>query len=173
VEKANPVSPEMKADARVGYKAAVQLVTYEGQLVWWALAAFIPFAVLLLTGAVSPSLSQIVASQIAAILHFGFALVGFFATLMWWSMTGRSRKYYEYWINHARQLESHLEGVKTLTQGEEFAAGNRIKIGDKFVHFKKMERVRVVTNLNLFYSVVALVFFGISAYTLVALVRAF
>lgn len=139
-----------KADQRVGYQVATQMMIFEGNLKWRMTGVFVPFAGLILVAAVMPSFIGINNEKVIAIVATIFSIVGIIISFMWYSMLSRSHKYYEYWIASARELEKQLDtSVKTLERGRRLSAQQEVD-GDRFI-FNKHERVRVVANLKFFY----------------------
>ncbi len=113
-------------DARVGYQAAVQLWTYEGEQNWarfnvMLVANSIIIAVLglVITGA-QPSLSASVV----------LSIVGLILCLTWFLITKRGFDYQKYYVLSARELEEHFlsKVVTTASRGGTFADGHPVSI---------------------------------------------
>jgi hypothetical protein len=163
-----------RADLRAAYQSVTNLIAYEGQLAWRCTAVFFPFATLLLAGAVSPSWVQSRDSQVIAVIATVFSAIGVTASIMWWSMVSRSRRYYEYWLGTACLIESQMgESVITYETARRMADGNSVVVGDRSYQFKTLERIRMRTNINLLYATFCIAFVGLICFNFVRLVRAF
>ncbi len=161
-----------KSDLRVGYQVATQLMTYEGQLQWRMTAIFIPFGALIFGAAILPSFVGLTDPRVIAAVATVFSIVGIATSFMWWSMVTRSRKYYTYWIASARELEKLLHPeVKTLSRGQRLTYKQNVD-GEDLV-FVGRERIKVGTNLNIFYLTFMLTFGLLLIWNVVRLVRAF
>ena len=159
-----PEARESSDDLRAAYSAAVQLIGYEGQLVWRATGIYMGFASILIAGAVFPSFVPTHDSHIIGGIGLVVAAGGFVATILWWSMIARSRKYYAYWIASARELEQHLDWrITTLQRGHEFAEGGRPRVKEEVHMFRSIERVKMTTNLHILYGAFTCIFVSLVA----------
>jgi len=161
-------------DIRAGYQIAIQLAIYESRLSWHTTAVFVAFACLLVAGAVFPSFIGTVAPKIISLVGFAFSLIGLIASLMWWSMVSRSRKYYTYWFLSARELEKQMsENVKVIERGGVFSDGNKITVDEKELVFKAIERIRMKTNINMFYITFMILFVFLVGVNIIRVIKAF
>lgn len=149
---------EDTANVRVGYQVATQMIVYEGQLVWRVTTVYMAFAGALILGSVALNIPGVKSPFVTQILQALLALVGVVVTFAWWSMIGRSRLYYKYWIAKARTLETSLKGVSTFTEGRAFAEGDRLSIDDEVHRMRWIHRIKMNAHLHLLYAV-SLVFF--------------
>lgn len=106
-------------NARVGYQAAVNLWTYEGQLIWAR------FSAMLLANSIVVAVIGIVISGDRALPVFsvGMPIAGLILCILWWLITKRGFDYYVYWIRSARELEEEFlkDPVKTVSRGGKLA----------------------------------------------------
>jgi hypothetical protein len=169
-----PGEESQQADIRVGYQTLAQLIVYEGQLAWRSTAVFLPFAVLLLAGSVSPTIVPDKSPQIVAPVATMFSLVGIAASAIWWSMVSRSRRYYQYWLFSARELERHFTAeIQTFQRGRELSRGGIVQVDGEDIAFRKLERIRMLTNFNLFYGTFVFGFCILTVANIFRIVRAF
>jgi len=102
-------------NARVGYQAAVNLWTCEGQLIWAR------FSAMLLANSIIVAVIGIVISADRALPVFsvGMPIAGLILCFVWTLMTKRGFDYYVYWIRSARELEEEFlkDSVKTVSRG--------------------------------------------------------
>src|SRR5215213_4900533 len=154
-------------DIRVAYQVAARLITYEGSLAWRTTSIFIQFATLLIAGASFPSLVGSLDPRLVASLGLLFSSAGFTASAMWWSMVLRSRRYYEYWILRAGELETLMDPrIRTFRDGLSFSKGNELKVGGSNIKFETIERIRMKSNISLFYGIFILAFLILGALNL-------
>ncbi|HKQ99937.1 MAG TPA: hypothetical protein VJT09_04650 [Pyrinomonadaceae bacterium] len=152
----NKIDPE---DIRAAYQSSVQLIVYEGGLSWHTTSVFIHFATLLIAGAVFPAFLGSVNQRLIAVVGLIFSVAGFAASIMWWSMVARNRRYYEFWFYSARELEKMMHSeIQTFQRGFEFSRGNEVSVANIIMKFKFIERIRMKSNLNLFYGLFTLIF---------------
>lgn len=150
------VSPE---DIRAAYQSSVQLIVYEGGVTWRTTAVFIRFATLLIAGAIFPAFIGSVNPKLIATAGLIFSIAGLAVSIMWWSMISRSRKYYEFWFYSARELETMMySGIQTFQRGFEFSRGNEVSVSNTTMRFSFIQRIKMRSNLNLFYGLFTGVF---------------
>lgn len=156
------------------YRVAATMITYEGGLGWRVTRVFLSFATILVAGAVSPSFIGSNKPGSLALVGVLVALVGLVATLGWWSMFSRSRKYYEYWVACARELEKKLSpSVDIFSRGRKFAGGDTAKVDGTSIRFGSIERVTMRATLVVVYITYFLTFFVLLALNLWRTVKAF
>ena len=152
----NKVSPE---DIRAAYQSSVQLIAYEGGITWRTTSVFIQFATLLIAGAIFPAFIGSVSPKLIAVVGLVFSIAGLAASIMWWSMVSRNRRYYEFWFYSARELETMMyPGIQTFQRGFEFSRGNEVSVSNVTLKFNFIERIKVSSNLKLFYGLFTVVF---------------
>ena len=166
----NALSTEIIA----AYQSAVDLAIYEGGLAWQATSVYIQFSILLIAGAIFPSFVGTINPQILSLAGLILSFVGVGSTLAWWSMIGRSRTYYQYWILSARELESQLsEPIQTLTRGAKFAEGDNVVVDSTSIKFRLFERIKMRTNFSLIYATFLLSFIVIMIINFLRVIKAF
>jgi hypothetical protein len=113
-------------NARVGYQAAVNLWTYEGQLIWAR------FSAMLLANSIVVAVIGIVISADRALPVFsvGMPIAGLILCLVWTLMTARGFDYYKHWGMSACELEDRFlsDPVQTVYRVGDFKAKKRKKI---------------------------------------------
>ncbi len=158
---------EGQEDIRAAYQAAVGLVAYEGQLSWHTTSVFVQFGFLLIAAAVSPLFVDTGSLGLKASAGLLLSVVGAIASVMWWSMVARSRKYYQYWIYTARELEQYLsDRVQTFTRGSRFAGNHEVNFMTRHegkeeivsLQFKFIERIHMKNNFHLLYATFTIIF---------------
>jgi hypothetical protein len=163
-----------QADLRAAYQTLAQMIVYEGQLAWRSTAVFLPFGTLLLAGSISPTIINTDNPQLVAAIATVISILGIAASSMWWSMVSRSRRYYQYWLFSARELEKHLnETIQTFQRGNRLARGSMVDVDGHEIIFQTLERIRMLTNFNLFYGSFLLAFVILLAINMIRVVRAF
>jgi hypothetical protein len=102
-------------NARVGYQAAVSLMTFEGNLVWtrYGLMVLVHTIILTAIGLTSGT------SQPARTITLGcLSLVGLVLCVVWWLVNDIGFRYFFYWLFSARELEEqYLRPARTLSRG--------------------------------------------------------
>ena len=113
-------------NAKVGYQVAIELWTYEGELVWSKFNAMLVAnsIVLALIGFTLNS------NQLPQVLAVGMPVAGLLLCLAWFLLTKRGFDNYVYWILSARELEErHLAPiVRTVSRGAYLADGGKVEI---------------------------------------------
>ena len=112
--------------AKLGYQAAIQMIGYEGQLIWRSFSAM-----------VTANSLVVAAGAFAGSLHPGepalklLPYLGWTLCLCWLLVLTRMFGYFRYWFACARGLEKDYLSptVRTILGGEEYSKGNTIKIG--------------------------------------------
>lgn len=111
-------------NARAGYQAAVNLWVYEGTNIWAKFSAMVYANTILLA-----TLGLIITSskvEELKTLRIALAFLGLSLCAAWSMLTNRSFKFYKYWIFSARELESRLSPVQTISRGGTFADGEKV-----------------------------------------------
>jgi hypothetical protein len=139
------VSPEEHADNRLGYEAALALMTYEGGLIWAKFNAMLVANgfVLAIAGATAAAKSTPTALQKAV------AVGGLVLCALWANLISRGFDQYVYWILSAREVEEQAlaPAVQTLSRGAAFAAGRAVplSIDSQLIHHRMSLMSRSVT----------------------------
>ncbi|HEX8723405.1 MAG TPA: hypothetical protein VF736_22495 [Pyrinomonadaceae bacterium] len=171
-----------RADVRAAYQSAVDLIIYEGQLSRNTTSVFVQFGILIIAAAVSPLFVDTGSTGLKASVGFILSVVGVVASVMWWSMVARSRRYYEYWIYCASELEQYLPGqVQTFERGYRFARNHEVTFAVKnegkehtlSLQFKFIERIHMKNNFHLLYATFTAIFVVLCLINLYRLHRAF
>jgi hypothetical protein len=165
-------------DVRVAYQSAVAMITYEGQLTWQVTSVFMQFSAGLVAVSVLPNFIGEATPLILYIVALVLSAAGCVASVMWASMIFRNRRYYQYWLFTAAELEAKMaEPVKTFSVGYDFSSGEAIRFSNathpdqaKKSRLRFIERVRMSSNLGILYATFLLVFLIL---TIVNLIRLF
>lgn len=169
-------------DVRAAYQSAIQLITYEGQLSWQTTSVFVQFGILLVAASVFPSFIGTDDKRLIAVTGFVLSIIGLIASVMWWSMIARSRRYYTFWIYNASELEKYMsEKVRTFRKGYRFSRNHEVKFtlqsedGEELVplQFKFIERIKMTSNFHLLYGTFTAIFLLISLINLFRLGQSF
>ncbi len=114
--------------AIIGYQSALQMISYEGQLIWRCFTATAMVnAFVILLGAAAAKLFPNLAGQ-KLIPCFGIA-----TCICWLLAITRQYSSYAYWFAWARKLEAAHLGpvVQMMSQGAAFARGQAVLVGDQ------------------------------------------
>lgn len=118
-----PLTPEDKV--KVGYQAAIALITYEGQVIWRAFAAMLSAnAALVAASGALPKLAPNFASG-----SYYLSGLGLIICLAWFLTLCRQFSYYRYWFAWARHLEKlYLSPEVTITlTGKTYGEGGSVE----------------------------------------------
>jgi len=114
--------------AKLGYQMAIEMITYEGQLIWRSFASMVTANSLIIALAgfglkVFPGM----AGQ-KLVPCFGIAIC-----VCWFLVISRQYGTYGYWFAWARALESEYLSpvVRTISVGAEFARGSAVTVGTR------------------------------------------
>lgn len=169
-------------DIRSTYQVATALIVYEGQLTWRVTSVFLQFAILLIAAAVFPSFIGSVDLRTQAVVGFALSVLGCVASIMWMSMVFRNRKYYQYWLFKATELEQKMAEESTVyVDGYKFSGGATIEFptlkkknnGHEVAEFRFLERVKMRSNLLILYFTMFTIFVFLLILNLVRIIAAF
>jgi len=111
----------MDERAKVGYQMAIQLIAYEGQIIWRSFQGLLTAnsVLILLIGAIIRFYSNY------TVLKTVLAIAGLVLCFCWILVQMRQSDYYAYWFAWARFLEqTHFSPVVNIvTEGERFSRG--------------------------------------------------
>ncbi len=111
----------MDERAKVGYQMTIQLIAYEGQIIWRSFQGLLTAnsVLIVLVGAIIKFYPNY------AILKNVLAVAGLLLCLCWILVQMRQSDYYIYWFAWARFLErTHFSPVANIvTEGERFSRG--------------------------------------------------
>lgn len=115
----NDTNVAVQQNARVGYRAAVNLITYEGEGVWAR------FNVMLVANSIIMAVigSALTSERVLPVLTVCLPIAGVLLCAWWFVLLKRGFDYRRYWILSARELEERYlaNPVKTLSRGGVFA----------------------------------------------------
>jgi len=109
-----------------GYDAAVQMITYEGRVIWTSFRALLEthMFIIAISGVVYnyfPDFNQ---------LRWILPVLGIILCIMWLLITLRQFDYYKYWHAWAREIETTTGGLpRMISTGRSFSDGNDVTIG--------------------------------------------
>ena len=111
--------------ARVGYPAALQLIAYEGQIIWRAFTAMVAANSFLLAlgGFAAKEFHNVAALQ-------AMLFLGWIVCVCWFLVLRRQFGFYGYWFAWARYMESFLDPPVRITREgrEKFSKGDTAKV---------------------------------------------
>lgn len=173
-----------REDIRIAYQSVVSFITYEGHLSWSVTSVFVQFAILLIAASVLPSFIGSTDARFTSITGFVLSLVGMVASIMWWSMVARTRKYYQYWLFTARELEQYMaQEIRTFERGFDLAVGGQATFkfpqkadhtgGSQAIQFKAIERIKMQTNFRILYGTFTAIFIMLAVLNIVRITQAF
>jgi len=112
--------------AKLGYQMAIQMIMYEGQLIWKALALMVIINSLIFGIVVVLAQTYLGVSGRKFIPWLGILLCS-----CWFLVMQRLFGLYRYWFASARDLESTYLSpvVVTVSRGAAFARGDAVKVG--------------------------------------------
>jgi hypothetical protein len=114
--------------AKLGYQMAIQMIMYEGQLIWRSLAVMVTVNTLMvaMVGIAAKTYPELPGRKF--IPWLGIALC-----FCWFLVMKRLFGLYRYWFASARALESRYLApvVATVSLGAAFARGDVVKVGTK------------------------------------------
>ncbi len=106
-------------NARVGYQSAIELMVFEGNLVWARYGLMLLAQTIILTAI---GLTADTPMSIRMIILIGLSVVGLVLCVVWWLVNDIGFRYFFYWTFAARELEEgFLTPVRTLSRGMPFA----------------------------------------------------
>jgi len=114
--------------AILGYQSALQMITYEGQLIWRCFTATaMANAVVLVLGVAGAKLFPDLAGRNL------IPCLGIATCLCWLMAITRQYSSYAYWFAWARKLEAEHLGpvVQMMSKGADFARGRAVQVGDQ------------------------------------------
>lgn len=114
--------------AIIGYQSALQMIAYEGQLIWRCFAAIAMVnAFVLLLGVAGAKLFPNLAGQKL------IPCLGIATCICWLLAVTRQYSSYAYWFAWARTLEAAHLGpvVQMMSSGATFARGQPVQVGDQ------------------------------------------
>ena len=150
---------------RIGYSTAIQMATYEGQIIWRTFSAMTTANTLLLALAVFMSTNSVLQPKISYLLKW-FPVLGILLCLGWFVVLKRQFGYYSYWFTWARNLEKFLDPpVRITLEGRQFGAGETAHIGDE-----KMRMWGITKLINVHRIMISTI--GIFAFLYYAFLRA-
>ena len=147
-------------NARVGYQAAISLMTYEGNLIWarYGLMLLAHTIILSAIGLTSdaPRLARTVTLT-------GLSLVGLVLCFVWWLVNDIGFRYFFYWLFSARELEELcLSPVRTLSRGTPFTPGEVVTVlvggGERQLPLGRKDRIKILHASNLVIILVGLLY---------------
>ncbi len=109
-------------EIKVGYQKAIDLWTYEGQLIWARFNAMLVANTIIVTILGFFANKKTTPHSITIVLSTSGVLL----CLTWYVMMKRGFSYYKYWIFSARELEQQLSALKTVSRGGAFAEGKPV-----------------------------------------------
>ena len=133
-------------DDRVAYQAAVQMASYEGNLIWASFRSLLSANAFLIAiaGMILKFFPEIAST------HRAIGVAGFILTAAWFLVTMRQFDYYKYWFAWARDREGALgDANKMIRSGKDFADGNsgelhRMRWGSRFFRVEWLIYVVIV-----------------------------
>jgi uncharacterized membrane protein len=113
-------------NARVGYHAAVSLMTFEGNLVWARYGLMVLVHTIILTAI---GLTSGTPQPARTVTLVGLSLVGLVLCVVWWLVNDIGFRYFFYWLFSARELEElYLSPARTISRGIPLARGEVVTI---------------------------------------------
>ena len=115
-----------RENARVGYQAAVDLWTYEGEQSWAR------FNVMMVANSIVIAVIGVALTSQSPlpVLTVVLPIVGLVLCAVWFLIMKRSFDYQTYYVLSARELEEHYlaDPVKTVSRGGSFADGKPVSV---------------------------------------------
>lgn len=120
------MTPDEKA--KIGFDAAIKLITYEGALMWSTFRTMIAMQTFLV--GVGGIFLKFVPGRSSVAVSIIVGFLGLILCLIWFVVTVRQATYYSYWFAHARALEKKYLGpeIAIITEGRRFADGETPEI---------------------------------------------
>ncbi len=115
-----------RENARVGYQAAIDIWTYEGEVIWARTNIM-----LLANSIILATVGLVLISQHPLfVLVISLSIVGVMLCIIWFLTIKRAFEYQQFWILSARELEEQYlsDPVQTLFRGGSFGKGHSIPI---------------------------------------------
>jgi hypothetical protein len=145
-------------NARVGYHAAVSLMTFEGNLVWTRYGLMVLVHTIILTAI---GLTSGAPQPARTVTLVGLSLVGLMLCVVWWLVNDIGFRYFFYWLFSARELEErYLSPARTLSRGIPLTQGEMVTVvldGKEYpLPVRRADRFNVVRASN---AVIALIGF--------------
>ena len=160
--------------AAIGYQSALQMIGYEGSIIWSAFTAILyaNIAIYALLGAL---LTLFRGNFLPEVFVVFLSTCGFVVCYIWYYTLSRQFRYYEYWFSWARSHEYLLfsSDQEMIQCGAAFASGKDfwpfnsttpISMPKTFPSFKKFSFFRVRHLMNGIIIIFAMIYFAVGAF---------
>ena len=161
-EKDNSNETTQIENARIGYQVTVNLLTYEGQLIWTRFNAM-----LVANSIVIAVIGYLITNNSSSIILKYLPIPGIILCILWFLVNVRGFDYYKYWILSAREIEEQFlqNSIKTLSRGGELADCEEInfRINGKIKchRISKLGKVFKVKTISSFVIIVFIILYVI------------
>ena len=131
---------------RIGYQTSIQLIAYQGQIIWRAFAALVAVntGLTVIGGAALKFFPELAIGIMVIVL----ALLGIFICFAWFIIIIREFHYYRFWYAWARYYERKLSPEvqittigKTYGEGGTFPANENVPTVERFTPLARLSSV--------------------------------
>ena len=160
--------------AAIGYQSALQMIGYEGSIIWSAFTAILyaNIAIFALLGALLTLFKE---NFLAAMFVIFLSICGILVCYIWYYTLSRQFRYYEYWFSWARSHEyalfsSDKEMIQcgaVFSSGQDFWPFNSntpISMPKTFPNFKRFSFFRVRHLMHGIIAIFAMIYFAVGAF---------
>jgi hypothetical protein len=156
---------EESENARAGYQAAVNLMVFEGNLVWARYGLMLLAHTIILTAI---GLTADTPPPLRLVILLGLSLVGLALCVVWWLVNDIGFRYFFYWLFAARELEEQfLIPVRTLSRGTPFTGEDAITLllagQSRRLKIKATDRRHMVVSSRLIIVIFGILYLGLLA----------
>jgi hypothetical protein len=143
---------------RIGYQTSIQLIAYQGQIIWRAFSALV---------AVNTGLAAIVGAALKLFPNLATGIkvlagLGIAICVAWLIIIIREFHYYRYWYAWARHYERRLSPeVQITTIGKTYGEGGTIEANENVPNVERFGSLARTFNVHLLMKFVVLVYIGI------------
>ena len=133
------IDPVVIENARIGYRVAVNLWTYQGSLNWNR------FNVMLAANSIIVAVLGVVSNQSTSlVIRFLLPVIGLFLCVVWVFLTSRGFDYHRYWSAQALALEREYlsDPVRSVSQAQP------TEEGASKVQFSRLSQLPVLSDLG-------------------------
>jgi hypothetical protein len=156
---------EESENARAGYQSAVELMVFEGNLVWARYGLMLLAHTIILTAI---GLTADTPRPIRMIILVGLSLVGLTLCVLWWLVNDIGFRYFFYWLFAARELEEKfLAPVRTLSRGTPLTGEGTVTLQldgeSRKLKIKAADRRHMVVSSRLIIIIFSVLYIGLLA----------
>jgi len=154
---------------KVGYQAAISLVSYEGQIIWRSFGTMLAANAAVVT--ISGAILQLFSELRSAVVVIGF--LGLVVCGAWWLVLLRQFSYYRYWFSWARQIEARFlkPEVQITSLGRTYGQGGSVDSDENVPNLPRFPWAARIVRVEWMMRLVILVFAALHGVVIWAAMR--